>query len=106
MALSGNLWAFTSPSPGTAFIYPSPVPYGTCATVAYDMAESGTVQVLIYGESGDLVDTVTEPKPAGVQQSQFCTYLFSAGVYFYRVLLNYDSGRQEKLGVGRFLVVR
>lgn len=105
LAFPALLWAFTPPDPGTSFVYPSPVPYGACPNVAYNMAGPGTVRVLIYSESGDLIDTVTETKPAGVQQSQFCTYTYAAGVYFYRLILTYDSGTQEKLPVGRFLLV-
>ncbi len=106
LTLPTGLGAFTPPDPGSSFIYPSPVQGGACATLAYNMAESGTARILIYGESGDLVDRVVETKPAGVSQSQVCTYTMAAGVFFYRVLLTYDSGRQEKLPVGRFLVMR
>ena len=70
------------------------------------MAEAGTARILVYGESGNLVDSTVETKIPGVQQSQVCTGYFAAGVYFYRILLNYDSGRQEKLSIGRFFVVR
>ncbi len=93
------------PASENCFIYPSPA-RGDQATLSYDMAESGSVDLKILNENGELVAEITDWKPAGVQVTPFSLSRFAPGVYFYLVTLNYDSGRTDKIKVHKFMVVR
>ena len=93
------------PAPGQCFVYPSPVK-GDQASVAYDMAESGTMTLKIFNRIGELASQVSEHQLAGVQATSFNVSGFAPGVYFFTVTLNYDSGRSEKPQTGKFAVIR
>jgi len=89
---------------GECFIYPSPAK-GDHATISYNMKETGQITLKIWNEKAELVDTVTDHKSAGVQTTSFSIPGFATGVYFYSVILNYDSGKFEKLGPKKFVVI-
>ncbi len=93
------------PAPGQCFIFPSPV-RGDHATLAYDMAESGRMDLKIWTYSGELAAGITDRKPAGVQETPFDLTRLAPRIYFYAVTLSYDSGRIEKIKPRKFAVIR
>ena len=97
--------ALPTPPAGSSYVYPNPG-HGCCVQVVYQMEESGQVDVRVYQESGELATTVSDLRPAGVQQSTVLLCVLAPGSYFYRVTLHYDSGRTVTLPTGRFLVGR
>jgi hypothetical protein len=92
------------PGSGECFVYPSPA-RGDHATVSYNMAEPGQVTLKVWNEKAELVDSVTDIQPAGVQTTPFTISGFATGVYFYTVVLNYNSGNSQKIGPQKFVVV-
>ena len=92
------------PALGDCFVYPSPAKGGH-ATVSYNMAEQGKVELRIWNEKAELVDAVTDSKPAGVQTTPFTIAGFATGVYFYSVALNYDSGKSTMISPKKFVVI-
>ncbi|HVZ80707.1 MAG TPA: NHL repeat-containing protein [bacterium] len=92
------------PVTGNFFIYPSPV-RGDQATVSYEMAEPGRMDLRVWNEKAEIVTRVTEQKLSGTQISPISVAGFRSGVYFYMVTLHYDSGREEKLGPKKFIVL-
>lgn len=93
------------PTPENCFIYPSPA-RGDHATLSYDMAESGSMDLKILNENGELAAEITDRKPAGVQVTPFDLSRFAPGVYYYLVTLSYDSGKTDKIKVRKFMVIR
>ncbi len=94
-----------APGPGEAFVYPSPA-RGAQASLCYDMAAPGRMDLKIRNEAGELADEVQDRKPAGVQVTPFSVASFATGVYFYQVTLAYDSAPSVKLAVKKFAVLR
>ncbi|HEY5038291.1 MAG TPA: hypothetical protein VIJ93_04385 [bacterium] len=92
------------PGSGEFFIYPSPAK-GDHATVSYKMAESGRVELKVWNEKAEIVDDVTDQKSAGVQVTPFSISAFASGVYFYSLILTYDSGKVEKIKPHKFVVI-
>lgn len=92
------------PAPGDFFIYPSPARGGQ-ATVSYNMAQAGQVDLKIWNERAELAAHITDSEPAGVQATPFSIAGFGPGVYFYALTLTYASGQVEKLGPKKFAVV-
>lgn len=92
------------PAPGDFFIYPSPA-RGSQATVSYNMAQSGQVDLRIWNEKAELVAHVTDSKSAGVQITPFSIAGFGTGVYFYSMTLTYDSGQVKKMGPKKFVIL-
>ena len=92
------------PGAGEFFIYPSPA-RGSQATVSYNMAQAGQVDLRVWNEKAELVTHVTDSKPAGVQITPFSIAGFGTGVYFYSVTLTYSSGQVEKLGPKKFAIL-
>ncbi|HEY5038495.1 MAG TPA: SBBP repeat-containing protein, partial [bacterium] len=91
------------PTPGTSFVYPSPATGGT-VNIAYDMQESGTAQVSVWNASAELVTDVNQTQWVGPQKTTLNTQGWARGVYFYRVILHYNSGKLEKLPPDKFYV--
>lgn len=91
------------PKPGTSFVYPSPAMRGT-VNIAYDMQESGTAQVLVWNESAELVADVSQSQWSGPQKTTLNIQGWARGVYFYRVVLHYNSGKEERLKPDKFLI--
>ena len=91
-------------SPGDFFIYPSPAK-GSQATVSYNVAQSGTVDLRVWNEKAELVAHVTDEKTAGVQETPFSISGFVSGVYFYSLTLTYGSGQVENLGPKKFVIL-
>ena len=92
------------PGSGEYFIYPAPA-RGDHATVSYNMAQSGQVELKVWNEKVELVTHVTDSKPAGVQTTPFSIAGFGSGVYFCVLTLSYDSGQVEKLGPKKFAII-
>jgi sugar lactone lactonase YvrE len=86
------------------FVYPSPA-RGAQATVSYQMQENGNVLLKIWNEKAELVATVTDSKSTGVQTTPFSISGFATGVYFYSVVINYDSGKSEKISPQKFVIL-
>ena len=99
-----TLKALDAPEAGTSYSYPLPVS-GDFVKVAYTLSEPGTARVLVYNEAGALVMNSTEVKPPGLQTTQLCVCSAPPGLYIYFVLLNYDSGKKEKLRPGKIVVI-
>jgi hypothetical protein len=68
------------------------------------MEENGTAQVLVWNESAELVSDTSLPQGLGPQKITVNIQGWARGVYFYRVELHYDSGKDERLNPGKFLV--
>ncbi|HJT24538.1 MAG TPA: hypothetical protein VJ873_08160, partial [bacterium] len=86
------------------FVYPSPA-RGSEATVSYNMAQSGQVDLRVWNEKAELVAHVTDSKTAGVQVTPFSIAGFGTGVYFYSITLTYSSGQVEKLSPKKFAII-
>ncbi len=91
------------PTPGTSFVYPSPATGGT-VNIAYDMQESGTVQILVWNESAELVADMSRNQWIGTQKMSINIQGWARGVYFYKVVFHYASGKVERLTPGKFLI--
>jgi sugar lactone lactonase YvrE len=92
------------PGQGQCFIYPSPA-RGNQATVSYNMAQAGTIELKVWNWKGGWVGQVTDQKPAGVQITIFDISGLASGVYFYRLILDYGSGQVQKIGPQKFVVL-
>jgi sugar lactone lactonase YvrE len=92
------------PASGECFLYPSPV-RGNQATLSYRMAGAGKVELKVWNEKAELVASVTDQKQAGVQVTPFNVAGFASGVYFYSVVLTYNSGQVEKLKPRKFAII-
>ena len=92
------------PGAGDYFIYPSPV-RGSQATVSYNMAEAGKVELKVWNEKAEMVAHVQDQRPAGVQITPFSIAGWGTGVYFYDLTLIYSSGRVERLAPKKFAVI-
>jgi hypothetical protein len=68
------------------------------------MSASGSVEILVWNANAELAAKVTDQKPPGAQSSQLNLQGFASGIYFYRVLLTYDSGQVERLKPGKFVI--
>lgn len=86
----------TPPAPdgGGPYVAPNPTQGGTIQFV-YTMAEAGTADIQVWNAWGNLVARLSEPKGAGLQSSRLNVSTFAPGHYFYRVELDYDSGRKD-----------
>ena len=92
-------------TPGSGYVYPSPVMGGT-AHFAYYMSEPGTVSIRVWNSAAELAATIQESKQSGNQTSSLDMGSFAAGHYFYIIEMSYDSGNQDKLKPSKFDVVR
>lgn len=99
---------FIGPNPPTAgatFAYPSPA-RGGALNVVYFMQEPGRALIRIWNEAGDLASSVEEPRLAGPQKTRFLTADYAAGIYLYKVVLTYDSGKTEETKTRKFVVAK
>jgi hypothetical protein len=92
------------PASGDFFIYPSPA-RGSQATVSYNMAQPGQVDLRVWNEKAELVTQVTDSKSSGVQVTPFSIAGFASGVYYYSLTLTYGSGQVQKLGPQKFAII-
>jgi DNA-binding beta-propeller fold protein YncE len=92
------------PGPGQCFIYPSPA-RGTTATVSYDMAQAGAIELKVWNWKGGWVGQVTDQKPAGVQVTPFDISGLATGVYFYDLKITYDSGSGVTIPPQKFVII-
>jgi hypothetical protein len=70
------------------------------------MQEAGRATVLIFNERGDLAGKISELKGPGMQISRIEAQSFAVGVYFYRVNLDYDSGKNDHFKTDKFVRLR
>ena len=86
----------TPPAPlgGSPYVSPNPSQGGTVRFV-YTMAESGTAKIKVWNAWGNLAASLEAAKGSGLQSTNLETASFAPGHYFYRVELDYDSGRAE-----------
>ncbi|HTC22300.1 MAG TPA: hypothetical protein VK859_15690 [bacterium] len=92
------------PGPGECFIYPSPA-RGSQATVSFDMAGPGNVEIKIWNQNAGLVAQASGPEPAGVQVMPLNISGLLSGVYFYDVVIHYDSGQSVNIAPHKFAIL-
>jgi sugar lactone lactonase YvrE len=112
---SAAMTATPTPSPTLTLFVPaaSELPYvfphpstGAWIQFAYRMKEAGRSTVLIFNERGDIAGKIRELKGPGMQISRIEAQPFAVGVYFYRVILDYDSGQSEHFDTAKFVRLR
>jgi len=86
----------TPPAPvgGNPYVSPNPTDGGSVKFV-YTMAEAGTANIKVWNAWGNLAATLADPKGAGEQSSVLNVTGFAPGHYFYRIELDYDSGKKD-----------
>lgn len=83
-----------APSGGNPYVAPNPS-QGDQVRFIYTMAEAGTAKIKVWNAWGNLVANLSDPKTGGLQSSALNVSSFAPGHYFYRVKLEYGSGRSE-----------
>ena len=99
---------YTGPKPpgqGECFTYPAPA-VGNEMRFAYFLKESGSVEILVRNERGDLAASLQQDQGCGAQIAVLDIRRFAAGVYFYRIRLRYRSGGEEWLKTKKFMVLK
>ncbi len=76
------------------YVYSNPTS-GPTVSFVYQMAGAGTATIKVWNAWGNLVATINDPKPAGEGSSSLDVTSFAPGHYFYRVVLNYNSGQTD-----------
>lgn len=86
----------TPPTPpgGNPYAAPNPINGGT-VQIVYTMADAGTANIKVWNAWGNLVASLADPKGPGLQSSTLNVSSFAPGHYFYRVELDYGSGRVD-----------
>jgi hypothetical protein len=86
----------TPPAPvgGNPYVSPNPS-NGDTVQFVYTMAEAGTAKITIWNAWGNLAASLSDSKAAGLQSSTLNVSSFAPGHYFYRVELDYGSGRAD-----------
>lgn len=90
--------------PFAPYIFPSPTT-GSTAGIAYYMAGPGLVNIRVYNEIGNLMDSQEERKSAGKQVTSIDVGRLAAGVYLYLLKMKYDNGTTEKYSKRKFAVM-
>jgi hypothetical protein len=99
------LFSLQNPAGGGCFVYPSPVS-GNWAWAVYNMGGSGSAQISVYNEAGDLVTQETVPGGPGIQQTPIDLTHYRKGIYICRVVVTLDSGVSQALQFFKFVVIR
>jgi hypothetical protein len=85
----------TPPAPTTQpYVYSNPTS-GPTVNFVYNMAQPGTANIRVWNAWGNLTATINDAKPAGEASSTLDVSTFAPGHYFYRVVLNYNSGQTD-----------
>jgi len=86
----------TTPPAATSqpYVYSNPSS-GPTVSFVYQMTGPGTATIKVWNAWGNLVATISDPKPAGEGSSTLDVTSFAPGHYFYRVVLNYQSGQSD-----------
>jgi hypothetical protein len=85
----------TPPAPTSQpYVYSNPTS-GPTVNFVYQMAGAGTATIKVWNSWGNLVAAIHDPKPAGEESSSLDVTTFAPGHYFYRVVLNYNSGQTD-----------
>lgn len=87
------------------YLYPSPAS-GATATIAYNLCVPALVQVRVYNEVGDLMETLQEEKSAGPQTTLLTISRLAQGVYFFLITTRNGQGSIERMGPFKFTVIR
>ena len=95
-----------APPDGGCFVYPSPAAPGGSAWVVYEMPESGTSEIFVYNEAGDLVTKEDGATGAGTFQTSIDLTRYRRGIYICRVVLHLDSGPIQALNLCKFIVAQ
>lgn len=99
---------YSGPNPppaGKSFAFPSPARKGKVSFV-YNMASPGKARIRVYNDNGDYAAGLDEQKPGGAQKSEMQLGGFAPGVYLYKIVLTYDSGKTESLETQKFTVIK
>ncbi len=83
-----------APTGGNPYVAPNPS-NGTTVQFVYTMAEGGTAKIKVWNAWGNLAASLSDPKGPGLQSSTLNISTFAPGHYFYRVEMDYDSGRTD-----------
>jgi hypothetical protein len=83
-----------APAGGNPYVAPNPS-NGPTVQFIYTMAEAGMANIKVWNAWGNLVATLADPKGPGLQSSTLNISTFAPGHYFYRVELDYGSGRTD-----------
>jgi len=85
--------------PPSAKPYAAPNPAtGPSVQFVYQMKDAGVAEIRVWNVRGNLVGSISNPQPVGVQSSQLDISSFAPGHYFYQVVLTYSSGSQDQFG--------
>ena len=76
------------------YVSPNPTDGGSVKFV-YIMAEAGKAKIKVWNAWGNLAAKLEDPKGAGLQSSTLDVSSFAPGHFFYRVELDYNSGRVD-----------
>lgn len=82
------------PAGGEPYAAPNPSDGGTVRFI-YTMAETGTAKIKVWNAWGHQVASLSDPRSAGLQSSALNLASFAPGHYFYRIELDYASGKQD-----------
>lgn len=97
--------AVQNPPDGGCFIYPMPAS-GNTAWAVYIMPSSGTAQIGVFNEKGDLVSSIQAWNDVGLQKTAVDLTHYRRGIYICHVVLTLDSGLTLNLKLFKFMVIR
>jgi hypothetical protein len=86
-----------APTGGQPYVSPNPT-NGTTVQFVYTMAEAGTAHIKVWNAWGNLAATISDPKGPGLQSSVLNVTSFAPGHYFFRIELDYNSGKKDVFG--------
>jgi hypothetical protein len=86
--------ALSAPSGDNPYVAPNPT-NGATVQFVYTMASSGTAKIKVWNAWGNLVGSLSDSKPSGLQSSVFNVSSLAPGHYFYRVELDYGTGQSQ-----------
>jgi hypothetical protein len=69
------------------------------------MLFAGNVEIRIYNQIGNLVDTIKDSKDAGWQSDEVSVSRFAPGVYYYVLTMQYGTGAKETDAPRGFVVL-
>jgi sugar lactone lactonase YvrE len=96
-AVSPSPTPFAGPYGGSPYAFPQPYSSGAFH-IAYPMQSSGSVEIDLFNERGDLAAVIHDHHGPGEQISPVDASQFAAGVYLYLVRLSYDNGQSQRFG--------
>jgi hypothetical protein len=91
--------------PGEAWVYPSPA-RGPMATFVCFMQAPGRIHLQVVNRAGVEAAMLDDSRPSGPATIPLSLTDFQSGVYYALLDLHYDGGREEKLPLLKFVVLR